>query len=501
MDKLFDVAIIGGGINGCGIAADASMRGLSVVLIEKDDLASKTSSSSTKLIHGGLRYLELYDFSLVKKALDERQILLNMAPHLVFPRPFVLPFQQSLRPALLIRAGLFLYDHLSRSNTLPTSKTIHRSPESPFFRPLADSIDKGFVFYDCCTDDARLTLTNAMQAKQHGATILTQTEMHKAREIEGIWHLTCQNKSGKTQTIQSRALINAAGPWVDSVSQKVGIFSQYKITLVKGSHIVVPRLYEGEHGYLLQHEDKRVVFVIPYHGFSMIGTTDILFSSSPDKIEITPDEIDYLLLLVQRYFKRTLTKESIITTWSGVRPLLAANEKSPQTISRDYVFHYTHAPAPAVTIYGGKITTYRQLARDAVNELRGVFPLLPDSTTDKQPLPGAMFGSMNYSSYLAYAHEHYYWLDKNLLERWLTTYGTRTEQIVSGCSSMGDLGHDFGHGLYQREIDYLISQEWAISCDDILWRRTKLGLNFQSDERKLLNEYVSAMVHESCIMA
>jgi len=486
MDQCFDVAVIGGGINGCGIAADASMRGLSVILLEQDDLASKTSSSSTKLIHGGLRYLEQYDFGLVRKALTERQILLDQAPNLVFARPFVIPFQHALRPAWLIRAGLFLYDHLSRRNKLPGSKSIYRQSAPQCFLPLKAHINKGFVFYDCCTDDARLTLSNALQAQQHGARIETQTKVHKAEVIDGLWHLT----SGAGQTIRSRTLINAAGPWVESVSEQAGIRNQYKISLVKGSHLVVPRLYEGEQAYLLQHEDKRVVFVIPYHGFTMIGTTDVLFADSPDKLAISADETEYLLDLVERYFKQGILREDIITTWSGVRPLLASSDESPQAMSRDYVFHYSQEPAASVTIYGGKITTYRQLARDAVDTLRAVFPALGESTTDKTPLPGATFGHMAYSDYLVYARTRYQWVDKDLLARLLMTYGTRTEQVLAACHSMEDLGEDFGQGLFQREVDYLMDEEWARDCEDILWRRTKLGLLVGADEVARLQAYV-----------
>jgi glycerol-3-phosphate dehydrogenase len=490
MNQIFDVAVIGGGINGCGIAADAAMRGLSVVLVEKDDLASKTSSSSTKLIHGGLRYLEHYNFALVKKSLDERQLLLKLAPHLVRPIPFVLPYEQSIRPSWFLRAGLFLYDNLSRINKLPKSKLIKRGKESLYFPPLAEEFKKGFLFYDCTTDDARLTITNALQAREHGATILTETELLDTKVSDGLWHLRVKTKNTEI-TLIARSVVNAAGPWVESTNERLTIPSQYKMSLVKGSHLVVHKLYEGNHAYLLQNDDKRIVFVIPYHGYSMIGTTDVVFSGNLDDIAISTNEINYLFELAANYFKKQLLRENIINTWSGVRPLIAASTDSPQTISRDYTYHFTMKPAPAVTIYGGKITTYRQLAQEAVNELKAVFPSLPESTTHNSPLPGALWGKMNYKNYRHYAEEQYYWLETNILERFLETYGTRTEALLDECKKTSDLGLHFGNGLYQREVDYLLQEEWATTCDDILWRRTKLGLYFTAESSEPLAYYLA----------
>lgn len=489
MNQVIDVAVIGGGINGCGIAADAAMRGLSVVLLEKDDLAGKTSSSSTKLIHGGLRYLEQYHVSMVKKSLTERQILLDMAPHLVFPRPFVLPCLDSSRPDWLVRAGLFLYDHLNRNNKLPGSKTLRRSTNPECFSPLTDRINKGFLYYDACTDDARLTICNALQAKAHGARILTQTELLTAKESNGIWQLDFRDQSGRHATLQAKALVNATGPWVESTSQQIGISCQHKLSLVKGSHIVVPRLYEGQQAYLLQHEDKRVVFVVPWEGYSMIGTTDILLTGTDTDVEISAAETDYLLNLVARYFRQSISVENIVTSWSGIRPLLAGNDDTPQTLSRDYVYQYSNTPAPAVTIYGGKLTTYRQLARDAVDELRAVFPDLSASATSTTPLPGAVFGDMSWKDYCVYAKNRYRWLDNNLLSRWLHSYGTRTEVLLQDCGSMSQLGQDFGHGLSQREVDFLLAEEWATCSDDILWRRTRLGLDFSVEMNQKLADY------------
>ena len=487
MDRVFDVVIIGGGINGCGCAADAALRGLSVLLVEKDDLASKTSSSSSKLIHGGLRYLEYLDFKLVKKALNERQMLLTLAPHLVHPLAIVLPHEKKMRPAWLLRAGLFLYDQLSRTNKLPHSKLIHRTKRSPWFKPLVERLKKGFLFYDCVTDDARLTIINALQAKEHGATIMTQTALIKAVTDKHQWRLTLQNKSSAPFEVTATTVINATGPWVESVNQLLNIPLQHTMSLIKGSHIVVHKLYEGEHAYLLQHDDNRVVFVIPYHGHTMIGTTDIPFTDKLDDVSIESREIDYLFALVQRYFNKQLHHSDIINTWSGVRPLISAMDKKASALSRDYTWHFAHLPAPSVTIYGGKITTYRQLANDVINQLQTVFPELPDSSTHNTPLPGAL----GFNTYQEQAKEKYYWLNESTLTRYLDSYGTRTELLLAGCTSMTDLGICFTDRLYQIEVDYLIREEWAKTCDDILWRRTKLGLSMDAESQRTLTDYIS----------
>lgn len=491
-DKIFDVAVIGGGINGCGIAADAALRGLSVVLFEKDDLASKTSSSSSKLIHGGIRYLEYYDFGLVRKALDERQMLLKLAPHLVFPLPFAIPYQKALRPAWLLRTGLFLYDHLSRKNKLPKSKLIKRSVHDLYFSPLKKRYDKGFMFYDCCTDDARLTIANAMQAKEHGALICPHTEVISATIKNNLWQLEVKRQDESLSTITARAVVNAGGPWISNINQFLHIPDYCKMALVKGSHLVVKKLYQGDHAYLLQNEDKRIVFVIPYLGHTLIGTTDVDFDGNPDEVHISDQEVQYLLNLMHQYFQRQIERSEIITSWSGVRPLLNSETEKPQALSRDYVFHFSETPAPAVSIYGGKITTYRQLAREAVDSLAAVFPKLGKSRTADTELPGAKLNNMNFDEYKLYAINHFEWMPETTLDRLLHTYGTKTSHILEDCHNVCDLGKHFGHGLYEKEITYLITNEWAQSVDDILWRRTKLGLQFNSVETKSLLSYISS---------
>lgn len=487
MDNLFDVAIVGGGINGCGIAADAALRGLSVLLIEKDDIASKTSSSSSKLIHGGLRYLEQYDFSLVKKALSERQTLLNLAPHLIRPQLFILPYQPDLRALWFLRTGLFLYDHLNKANTLPHTCFIWRKKTPSYFLPLNPSFNKGFTFYDCITDDARLTLANAQQAALHKATILTRTTLVKAWSSENIWNITVQNQS-TVNILQAKVLINASGPWVNQINTNIAMPAYKNLTLVKGSHIVINPLYQGEQAYFLQNKDKRIIFIIPYFQHTLIGTTDIAYSGNLENIHIDQIEIDYFAKILKDYFNYNLKPSDIKHSWSGVRPLLAQDHTLPQTLSRDYSYQFTAAPAPFLCIYGGKITTYRQLAMEVINQLQPLFPHLPSSLTDRIKLPGAE----GYLDYQALAYKRYDWLDPKILTRMLNTYGTHCEAILQDCHKLSDLGQNFNHGLYEKEVRYLIEHEWAQTVEDILWRRTKLGLFLNKDEKQRLALFLAS---------
>lgn len=491
MDKLYDIAIVGGGINGCGIAADAAIRGLSVVLLEKDDLASKTSSSSSKLIHGGLRYLEHYDFKLVKKALDERQILLTVAPHLVHPLPFVIPYEENMRPTWLLRTGLFLYDHLSRKNKLPKSRFLKR-PVS-YFNPLKESFKKGFLFYDCQTDDTRLTIINALQAKIHGAEIKNYSEVLGSAIHQNEWILNVRNHDN-LQTIRAKVVINATGPWVEKTNQLLNIPNTKKLSLVKGSHLLIEKLYDGDHGYLLQHPDKRIVFIVPYQNLTMIGTTDVAFNHSLDVIQISKEEITYLLNVANTYFNRSIKEDSIVLTWSGVRPLIASKKEELSALSRDYAFQYSDKPAPCIAIYGGKITTYRELAREALDSLKSCFPLLAKSKTKNTPLPGATWHELSLSSYTTYINQIYPWLPELVKNRYLASYGTRSEMILNKCNKLSDLGIDFGFGLFQREVDYLIQEEWAQHAQDILWRRSKLGIQFSPKAIENLQVYVSSVL-------
>lgn len=485
-----DLVIIGGGINGCGCAADAALRGLSVVLIEKGDLASQTSSSSSKLIHGGLRYLEQYDFGLVKKALNERQILLQVAPHLVHPLQFILPHHTHSRSPLLLRLGLFLYDNLSRQNLLPMSQAINRKHNPDFFVPLKMPIQKGFSYYDCATDDARLTLANALQAKQHGASLITHAEVSSAKVVNGEWRVTytCQNKL--PQTLSAKTLINATGPWVQSLNQTLNIPNQHQLALVKGSHLILKKFYPGNHAYVLQHSDKRLVFTIPYFGHTLLGTTEIPCTTMPDSLHIEEEEIRYLLAIVSDYFKQPASTENIVTSFCGVRPLLAQSDKNPSALTRDYLYQFSLAPAPCVSIYGGKITTYRKLAKEVIDQLQVCFPDLKPSTTHQVPLPGAVIDDIPFQQFASHAVENYAWLDPQILHHYLHTYGTNTATILQHCQRIEDLGQAFTSTLYQREVDYLLEHEWAVSANDILWRRTKLGLTTTAAEQEKLNQYL-----------
>lgn len=491
MDSVFDVAIIGGGINGCGCAADAALRGLSLVLLEQDDLASKTSSSSTKLIHGGLRYLENYEFGLVKKAINERQKLLDLAPHLVHPQALVLPYKKHMRPAWFLRLGLFVYDHLSSKNRLPHCRMIYRTSQNQFFTPLNNDQDKGFLFHDAITDDARLTLVNAIQAKNHGASIRSYSKVIHVEVVHDLWQLTVQPRVGSSYVLYAKSLINAAGPWVKSVEKLTKILNRQKISLIKGSHIIVPQIYEGNHAYFLQHQDKRVLFVIPYHGFSMIGTTDVPFTGDSNQVEINNEEINYLLDLTNLYFKNKISRKDIIHTWSGVRALLANEGKEARTLSRDYTYNVTLKPAPIITIYGGKITTYRQLSEEVINQLMPMFPQVQHSLTSYTPLPGATFETMDFTQYKLYAKEKYKWMNIDLLDHYLYTYGSLMEKFISKCTNQESLGKKYCTHLYQVEVDYLIAEEWAQSCDDILQRRTKLNLVIDDESKKELANYLS----------
>ena len=496
---VYDVVIIGGGINGCGCAADAAMRGLSVLLCEQGDLASKTSSSSSKLIHGGLRYLEQFEFGMVKKALTERQTLMQLAPHLIHPLPLVLPHEKSMRPLWFLRLGLFLYDHLSRKNTLPHSRFIRRLYDKILFAPLIETIQNGFVFYDCATDDARLTMENALQAKKHGANILTQTTLIEASNSHDQWQLTLQTRMGECFQVFAKSVINAAGPWVETVNKQLNIPLDHSLSLIKGSHILVHKLYEGDHAYLLQNKDNRIVFVVPYHGYTMIGTTDMALTQELDDLCIEKTEIEYLFDLVNQYFNTHLKTQDIVNSWTGVRPLVSSKMKNPSTLSREYAYFFSKTPAPSVTIYSGKITTYRQLALEAINQLKDIFPNLPDSKTKLTPLPGAAWRELTFQAYQAYAIDKYHWLDEDTLVRYLKNYGTRTESLLMHCHSIPDLGICFTETLYQVEVDYLIQEEWATSCEDILWRRTKLGLNINTDAVTALSDYVKLRVSSPII--
>ncbi len=488
--ELYDLMVIGGGINGCGIAADAASRGLKVLLCEQQDLAAATSSNSSKLIHGGLRYLEHYEFRLVREALAEREVLLKVAPHIIWPLRFRLPHQPHLRPALLIRLGLFLYDHLARRVTLPASKGFRFGKSDP----LVNTIRRGFEYSDAWVDDSRLVVLNALAAQAHGATILTRTRCHAVSRQGALWHAELfDNASERIRRIETRCIVNAAGPWVANLFEHtLPGPSPQKIRLVKGSHIVVPKLHNDPQAYILQNEDQRIVFVIPYEDdFSLIGTTDVDYQGNPAQVEISDAEIDYLLQISNHYFQQKISRYDICHTYSGVRPLLDDDADSAQVVTRDYKLEWdapTNA-APLLSVFGGKITTYRKLAQAAVDRIASVFPDLAPCSTAQRPLPGGDF--QNQSQLLQQlAHTHKF-VPTSVLARYVRSYGTLSYTLLAGCTHHADLGEDFGHGLYQAEVNYLLKHEWAQNAEDILWRRTKLGLRLDQYQQKRLHEYVS----------
>nr|WP_232252001.1 glycerol-3-phosphate dehydrogenase [Pseudomonas putida] len=486
----YDLAVIGGGINGVGIAADAAGRGLKVFLCEKDDLAQHTSSASSKLIHGGLRYLEHYEFRLVREALAEREVLLAKAPHIVKPMRFVLPHRPHLRPAWMIRAGLFLYDHLGKRKRLGASRSLRFGPGYP----LKPAITRGFEYADCAVDDARLVVLNAMAAREHGADILTRTRCLRAERVDGLWQVDLQHADGSLQNIRARALVNAAGPWVASfIKDDLKLDAPYGIRLIQGSHLIVPRLYEGDHAYILQNEDQRIVFCIPYlDRFTLIGTTDREYSGDPAKVAITEQETDYLLKVVNAHFNHQLSRGDILHTYSGVRPLCNDESDNPSAVTRDYTLALSAAQgeAPLLSVFGGKLTTYRKLAESAMAELKPFFSQMGQSWTAHAALPGGE-GMSTPQALVDELLSRHQWLAPDIAKRWAVTYGSRTWQLLEGVTGPDDLGQAIGGGLFTREVDYLRETEWAVSTQDVLWRRTKLGLFTSATEQRALADYLA----------
>ena len=491
----YDIAVIGGGINGVGIANDAVGRGLSVFLCEKDDLASHTSSASSKLIHGGLRYLEHKEFRLVREALAEREVLLNKAPHIIRPMRFIMPHQPHLRPAWLIRTGLFFYDHLGKREKLEGSKLIAFDAK---ISPLKEEITRGFEYSDCAVDDSRLVVLNAMQAREKGADIVTQTRCISAQRKNGLWNIQLENAQGQFQ-IQAKVLVNAAGPWVAQfIKDNLQLKSQYGIRLIQGSHIIVPKIYEGEKAFIMQNDDQRIVFAIPYLSlYTMIGTTDREYTGNPNQVEITQQEIDYLLDVSNDHFKVQLTQADIVSTFSGVRPLCDDESDNPAAVTRDYTLALSQDSvdeAPLLSVFGGKLTTYRKLAESAMAQLRPFFSEMKPSWTEKSLLPGAE-NLVSVESLVTDIEHKVKGIDLVTAQRWAHAYGTRVWRFLNHSTSVHELGQDFEHGLYAQEVDYLVDQEWVVVSEDILKRRTKLYLQFSEVEIQVLGEYLIGL-HE-----
>ena len=495
-----DLFIIGGGINGAGIARDAAGRGLSVILCEKDDLAQGTSSRSGKLVHGGLRYLEYYEFRLVREALIEREVLLNSASHIIWPMRFVLPHSPDDRPAWLVRFGLFLYDHLGGRKKLPATRTLdlRRDPEGA---PIKDQYTRGFEYSDCWVEDARLVVLNAMDASERGAEILTRTTCTSARREGGLWRVQMTDtRSSVKRVVMARALVNAGGPWVNDIIGRVaGTNSTRNVRLVKGSHIITPKFWDGPQAYLVQNHDKRVIFINPYErDKALIGTTDIAYEGPPEAVSIGEAEIEYLLAAVNRYFKQALRREDVIQTFSGVRPLYDDGKGNPSAVTRDYVFDLdTSGGAPLLNVFGGKITTFRKLAEHAMQRLQTTFPKMGADWTARGILPGGEIEGADVPRFLDKLQRDYPWLPRGLAGYYARIYGARTAKVIAGAGSLAALGQCFGPNFYEAEVRYLMAAEWAETAEDILTRRTKHGLHMSAEEKAAFGTWLNGQMARS----
>lgn len=501
-----DVFVVGGGINGAGIARDLAGRGCDVVLVEKDDLAQHTSSSSTKLIHGGLRYLEFYEFGLVRKALKEREVLLRSAPHIMRPLRFVMPHNPSMRPAWMIRVGLFIYDHLARREILPGSTGIdlRRHEAGP---PLKPEFVRGFAYSDGWVDDARLVLLNAIDAREHGAKIFTRRRCIEARRAASGWMLRTLGADGRELLFQARALVNAAGPWAEGFLRQTAVpagneqLTRRSLRLVKGSHIVVPKLFDHACAYLFQNPDQRIIFAIPYEErFTLIGTTDVEIAELPEAARITADEVDYLCAQASRYFRQSITPQDVVWSYAGIRPLLDDRASAALAVTRDYQLEADSAAAPLLTVWGGKITTYRKLAEEAADAVlhelhenrpgwtRGAF--LPGGELIQGVAKGRR-PDEDFRDFLEAQRQCYPWLEARHLERLAHAYGSRIARVMHGAARRAQLGAEVAPGLFEAELHYLLEQEWAKSAEDILWRRSKLGLHFSAEEIAAVRAWVA----------
>jgi glycerol-3-phosphate dehydrogenase len=485
---IYDLLIVGGGINGCAIARDAAGRGLSVRLVEQNDLASGTSSASTKLIHGGLRYLELYEFRLVQEALAERELLLAAAPHIIWPLKFVLPHEKGLRPVWMLRLGLFLYDHLARRKRLEGSHTVSLKGNA-LGAPLRESYNVGFTYADCWVEDSRLVVLNALDAKERGATISVGTPLVEAKRKGEHWVATLR---GGMQ-IEARALVNAAGPWVSQVIEDaLHRHSRKHVRLVKGSHLVMRKLYEGAQAYILQNPDGRIVFAIPYErDFTLIGTTDIPYDGPPGAVAIDDVETDYLLDSINHFLRAPASRDDIVWSYAGLRPLYDDGALKASVVTRDYAFDLD-APddaAPVLSVFGGKITTARRLAEHALDDLRRFLPPHGEAWTAEAAFPG---GDAEFEVFLATLKAQKPFLGDDLALRLARSYGTRAMRFLAHAGAMEDLGRDFGCGFTEAELRYLVENEWARRADDVLWRRSKLGLHMSATEQSELRAFMGA---------
>jgi glycerol-3-phosphate dehydrogenase len=503
-----DVLVVGGGINGAGIARDLAGRGWRVVLAERDDLASHTSSSSTKLIHGGLRYLEYYEFALVRKALQEREVLLRSAPHIMWPLRFVMPHDPRahfLRPAWMIRIGLFLYDHLARREVLPGSQGIDLA-RHPAGEPLRPGFTRGFEYSDGWVDDARLVVLNALDAQARGARVCTRAACVAAQRRADHWLAELQHEDGERLTVRARALVNAAGPWAESflrhVARAAGTepLATKSLRLVKGSHIVVPRCFAHDHAYIFQNPDKRIIFAIPYErDFTLIGTTDVEIQGEPGQARIADDEVAYLCEQASRYFKAAVQPAQVVWSYSGVRPLLDDASGDPSAVTRDYLLESNTGAAPLLSVWGGKITTFRKLAEEAADELGRLLGDRRRGWTEGAFLPGGDFSAWigapqrpdtDFERFVQALQQRHPWLPQALARRLARAYGARSADVIGDARSLAELGREVAPGLYEAELEYLQDSEWATRADDVLWRRSKLGLHYDDAARARVDDWM-----------
>ncbi len=493
MSAIYDLLVIGGGINGAGIARDAAGRGLKVLLVEKDDLASHTSSASTKLVHGGLRYLEHYEFRLVAESLREREVLLRNAPHIIWPLRFVMPHEPSMRPKWMLRLGLALYDRIGGRMSLPKSKRVDLRV-APHRGVLKERLKSGFEYSDCWVEDSRLVVLTVKDAEERGAEICVGTECTGLDRSADAWTATLREGESARQ-VTARAVINAAGPFVDRVARSaLGQGTPAHLRLVKGSHIILSRRYPGEHAYLFQQADGRIVFAIPYErDFTLIGTTDLLYEGDLDEVRISPEEIAYLCDAASQYFASAVSEDEIVSTYAGVRPLYDDNAASNSTVTRDYVFELeAEGGAPILSVYGGKITTYRKLAEHALEKLADVVDVPGSSWTAKAPLPGGDMPEADFAAFLWRASQRYEWVPPEMLLRLARAYGTRLELVLGSAGRLGDLGQQFDGTLYEAELRYLVEHEFARTAEDVLWRRSKLGLHLSAEGRQAVADWFAA---------
>lgn len=500
-----DVLVVGGGINGAGIARDAAGRGLSVVLCEKDDIAAHTSSASSKLIHGGLRYLEYYEFGLVRKALIEREVLLRSAPHIIWPMRFITPVDKAQRPAWMIRAGLFLYDHLARRDLLAGSSGVDLRSHAAG-KPLKADFTRGFVYSDGWVDDARLVVLNVVDAAARGAQIFTRTSCESTVRDGDRWRATLRTASRQTIEVNARCVVNATGPWAAHFLQTAAQQPAGKsLRLIKGSHIVVNKLFDHPYAYIFQHPDGRVVFAIPYEqDFTLIGTTDLDYQGDTNKVAIDAEEIAYLCQLSSRYFRKPITPSDVVWSYSGVRPLVEDEASSAAAVTRDYRFEMERDAAPMLTIFGGKITTFRKLAEEAIDLIAPALSNRHGSWTEHACLPGGdVYGPkpvnravLEFDQYVQRLQQKYAWLPPKLVARYARAYGTRISLLLAGRTSLADMGQEIAPGLYEAEVNYLMRHEWATCAADILWRRSKLGLHLPPDTSAKLDAWITMQMVE-----